>query len=318
MKRIISFFTLVVAFLLTSLFISKAFADIPVEYDRGNAKREREYISAEQCQATPCVITQSGAIRFPQKMENKYQVEIGAIHLGIYRRINLFQESSNWEQKVSERTFNRKPNRKIVDLERLLETGQTGTIYIYGLLLQQALDESDVIGLKIISIKHPEDVKEYFFRYHHEGLKWDIDMAFVQPLNIFHPNPGGIIQAAYSTIAISFSVARALDPEKNYSFLNKAFHAARFNVFTGLLLRKDVASFNGDLITDEAFDGFGGLGFTFFDFLAIGYGGNFIHSPHTTFPFVGLEVGHFVEFLRTLRTDTHTRWKRYLKEETGS
>ena len=237
------------------------------------------------------------------------------MHRGTFRRINLFQESSTFEQKLSERVFNRKPNRKIVDLERLIETGKADTIYMYGILLQQEMDESDLIGLKLISLKHPSLVEEYFFRYHQEGIKWDIDIAFVQPLNIFNPNPGNVIQAAYSTVAFSFSGARSMDPDKHYSLFNKAMRSVRFNVFAGLLIRKDVAPFNGDNITKEYIDGFGGLGLTFFNFLAMGYGGNFIRSPHTTFPFVGLEIRHLMEFLQSLQKDTHSRWRQYLKEE---
>ncbi|MBI4373892.1 MAG: hypothetical protein HY542_03345 [Deltaproteobacteria bacterium] len=39
------------------------------------------------------------------------------------------------------------------------------------------------------------------------------------------------------------------------------------------------------------------------------------NSPRTTFPFVGIEVRHLMEFIRTLKKDTHTRWRKYLKEE---
>jgi hypothetical protein len=197
----------------------------------------------------------------------------------------------------------------------MIETGKTNNIFIYGLLLQYEFDEGDLLALQITSLKNPKKVQEYYFRYHHDGYIWDLDLAFVQPINKFHPNPGGVIQAAYSTTALSFSVAKPMDPDKKYKLLSKVMRAVRFNIFSGILLRRDVASFNGDNITKDYFDGFGGAGITFFNFLAAGYGANFIQSPHTTFPFVGIEVRHLAEFLRTLKKDTHSQWKKYLKRE---
>lgn len=286
-----------------------------VAYDRGVSHHERNFIAAENCTATPCIITQWGAIRLPKGVAKNHRMELGMLHRGTFQQIHLFQESTTLEQKVSERIFTRKPNRSIVNLARLVASGKAETIYMYGLLLQYDLDEGDLMSLQLTSLKNPSHVEEYFFRYHHDGAKFDVDIAFVQPINIFHPNPGGVIQAAYSTAALSFSVARAMDPEKHYSLLNKMTRAVRFNLFTGLLLRKDVGSFNGDAITEEFFDGFGGVGVTVLDFLAFGYGGNFVRSPHTTFPFVGIEIRHLMEFLRTLKADTHSRWQKYLKEE---
>ena len=305
----------IVTLLVSCLFPWRLPAGSSVEYDRGEKKRERQFVSAENCTHNPCTITQWGAIRLSHRIARTHLVQMGALHRGMFTSIALFQESTTFEQQFSERIFNRKPNRKIVNLERLIETGGADTIYIYGLLLQYELDEADIIELKLTSLKNPTKVEEYFFRYHHDGAKFDVDIAFVQPLNLFAPNPGGVIQAAYSTVALSFSVARAMDPDKQYRLAGKMIRAVRFNVISGLLLRKDVFSFNGDNITKDYFDGFGGVGLTFFDFFAVGYGGNFVRSPHTTFPFVGLEIRHLMEFLRTLKTDTHTRWQRYLKEE---
>ena len=297
------------------LWPGEGWAKIRVEYDRGAKHKDRVYLPAEACVHSPCIITQWGAIRIPKGIATTHRVEIGAMHRGMFQSLALFQESTSLEQKLSERIFNRKPNRKIVNLERLAEQGKTEAIFLYGVLLQHELDEGDLLALQLTSLRNPSQVEEYFFRYHHDGAKFDLDMAFVQPINIFNPNPGGIVQAAYSTAALSFSVARAMDPEKHYSLPSKMVRAVRGNLFLGLLLRKDVQSFNGDNITAEFFDGFGGLGVTVFDFLAFGYGGNFIRSPHTTFPFVGLEVRHLTEFIRTLKADTHTRWQKYLKEE---
>lgn len=287
----------------------------PVEYDRGVKGKERYWIAAKECTNKPCVITQWGAIRLPKELAGTHRIEMGGLHRGNFRSISLFQESSSFEQKLSERVFYRQPNRKIVNLERLIETGKTNTIYLYGLLLQYEFDEGDLLGLKFTSLKNPEEVQEYFFRYHHEGTKWDIDFAFIQPVNIFHPNPNGVLRAAYSTGALSFSFARAMDPDKHYSLLSKTMRAVRVNLFTGILLRREVTPFNGDNIIEDRIDAFSGLGLTFLDFIALGYGGTMANSPRTTFPFVGIEIRHLMEFLRTLKKDTHSRWQRYLKEE---
>ncbi|MBI2082040.1 MAG: hypothetical protein HYT76_00580 [Deltaproteobacteria bacterium] len=298
-----------------SLSASVAHADQNVGYDRGIKGKERSWIPAEGCTLKPCVITQWGAIRLPKEFARTYRIEMGGLHRGNFRSIAIFQESSSFEQKLSERVFNRQPNRKIVNLERLIETGKTNTIYMYGLLLQYEFDEGDLLGIKFTSLKNPNNVQEYFFRYHHDGTKWDIDFAFIQPINIFHPNPNGVLRAAYSTGALSFSFARAMDPDKHYSFLSKAMRAVRVNLFTGILLRREVAPLNGDNIVEDRIDAFGGLGLTFLDFIALGYGGTMANSPRTTFPFVGIEIRHLMEFLRTLKKDTHSRWQRYLKEE---
>lgn len=286
-----------------------------VEYDRGNKKELRHFQLAETCTHTPCILTERGAIRIPKKIAQTHRIEIGYLHRGLFYSISLFQESTSLEQKLSERVFTRKPNRKIVNLERKVEKGAAETLYMYGILLQYEFDEGDLLAVKLTSLKDPTQVQEYFFRYHHAGLNWDADLAFIQPLNIFHPNPGGVIQAAYSTGALSFSVAKSLDPERDYSLFSKALHSVRANLFLGLLLRRDITTFNGDRITGDEIDGFGGLGLTFLDFLALGYGGNFVRSPHTTFPFIGIEIRHLMEFLRTLKKDTHSRWEKYLKEE---
>lgn len=311
MQRLFAF-SLFFVTLLPSL---RAGAAVLVEYDRGAKNKERAFVTADGCAHTPCIMTQWGAIRVPHRIGKIRRVELGVLHRGIFQSIALFQESTTFEQKLSERIFNRKPNRKIVNLERLVQGGKTDTIHMYGILLQYDLDEGDLIALRLSSLRDPAKSEEYYFRYHHEGAKFDVDIAFVQPINIFNPNPGGVIQAAYSTAALSFSIARAMDPEKKYSLLGKMTRAVRINLTTGLLLRKDVGDFNGDQITKEFFDGFGGLGLTFFDFLAFGYGANIVRSPHTTFPYIGIEVRHLFEFLRSLKADTHTRWQKYLKEE---
>ncbi|MBI3541436.1 MAG: hypothetical protein HY073_04800, partial [Deltaproteobacteria bacterium] len=232
-----------------------------------------------------------------------------------YVSISLFQESTSLEQKLSERIFNRKPNRKAIDLGHKVEAGQIDILYMYGFLLQYEFDEGDLIAIKLTSLKDPSQTDEYFFRFHQDGAKWDVDIAFVQPIPSFHPNPGDGIQSANSTAAISFSVGKTMDPDRHYSLGGKILRSARFHITIGLLQRREVYPFNGDNITKDFFDGFGGVGFTFFDFLAVGYAANIARSPHTTFPYVGIELRHLLEFIRSLKQDTHSQWEKYLQKE---
>lgn len=298
-------------FLLMLFFSYPLFAkeSVFLEYDRGQKGAQREFLSADRCQDVPCVITQWGAIRFSEGMK-KSHVELGVLHRGVFRSVAFFQESTTLEQKLSERLLTQKPNRKIVNLEKLLESGETNTLYLYGLLLQYELEEGDILVIRVQN-------SEYYFRYHYAGTHFDADLAFIQPINFFNPNPGSMIRAAYSTVSLSLSLKRAMDPEKHYSLMGKLSRAVRWNLMLGLLIRKDVVPFNGDNITGESLDGFAGLGVTVFDFLAFGYGANMVRSPHTTFPFVGIEMGHLLHFLHSIKSDTHTRWKKYLEEQEG-
>lgn len=303
------------SFLFVFFFLEVQAKELAVEYDRGEKNALRQYQSAEKCKDTPCVITQWGAIKLPSEIAHQYRVELGALHRGFYETITFFQQSTTFEQKLSERIFVKKPNRKIVNVPRLVERGKTDILFMYGILLHYELDEADPLILRLTSLKNPHEVYEFFFRYHHDQAKWDIDVAFVQPINLFYPNKEDTIQAAYSTASISLSIARAMDPERKYNLFSKMTRAVRINLFMGLLLRKDIATFQGDRITKDYFDGFGGLGLTFFNFFALGYGVNMVQSPHAGFPFIGLEFRHLMEFLRTLKTDTHTQWRRFMKEE---
>lgn len=301
--------------LLCLLFLPRLVWSATPEYDRGEKGGVRLFKTVIACRERPCIITQWGAIRFQKGFGRTHRIELGALHRGQFSSIAFFQESSSLEQKLSERVFNKKPNRKVVNLERLIETDKTDTLYMYGVLLQHDLDEGDLLVLRLTHWNNPKRTEEYFFRFHQQGARWDIDIAFIQPINIFTPNPGDVIQAAYSTAAVSFSVGGTMDPERKYSIPGRLVRAIRFNLFTGFLLRRDIGTVAGDRITKDHFDGFGGVGATFFDFFAVGYGVNFIRSPHTTFPFVGLELRHFLEFLRSLKKDTHTRWEKYLHQE---
>ncbi|MBI4366047.1 MAG: hypothetical protein HY543_04430 [Deltaproteobacteria bacterium] len=289
-----------------------------LHFDRGAKKGPRQFQSVETCVETPCVITQHGAWRFAPETVGRYRITMAYVHEGGQRPIELFQQSTSLEQKLGERILNRYPNRKVVNLMQMVEAGKVPIVYMYGILLQHDVDEGDLIAVRLTNSSKGIDAREFYFRYHKTGPIPDIDIAFLYPINFFNPNPGDIIQGAMGGVAFSFSVGTNMDPERRYSFLRKLVRAVRLNAFTGFLTRKELRTIGGDLIVSDAFDGFGGFGFTLFDFLNVGYGINLVRAPHATFPFVGLEVRHVFEFLRSLKRDTHTRWEKYLRHEAAA
>lgn len=288
-----------------------------VQFDPGAKKGARNFQAIGHCVDKPCVITQHGAWRFDPAVVGTQRVTMGYIHDGTLRSILLFQESTTLEQMLGERVLNRYPNRKVINLMRMVETGTTQTIYMYGLLLQHDIAEGDPIVITLTDPANSTGTHDFYFRYHRTGVVPDIDLALLYPLDYFRPNPNGAIQGATAGIAFSFSVGSNMDPERQYGWARKILRAVRFNLFTGLLSRKELTPIGGDLVVRDRFDGFGGAGITLFDFLNAGYGINFVRSPHSFFPFVGVEVRHVFEFIRSLKPDTHSRWKRYLEEETA-
>lgn len=297
---------------------SAAIAPAPppeVQYDRGEKKGARRFATTARCAELPCIVTQHGAWQFPPDVVGSYRIEMGYLHEGSLRPITLFQESTTLEQKLGERLFNRYPNRKVINLLRMVETRQIPTIYMYGILLQYDLAEGDPIVLRLTDRADPTQTHERYFRFHRTGSVPDIDLSLLYPINYFRPNPSNTIQGATAGAAFSFSVGTNMDPERHYGWAKKIFRAVRFNLFTGLINRKETKAIGGDLVVKDVFDGFGGAGITLFGFLNAGYGINFVRSPHSSFPFVGIEVRNVFEFLRTLKRDTHTRWEKYLQEE---
>lgn len=286
-----------------------------IEFDRGTKGGLRDFRGVEGCIETPCVVTQHGAWRFSPETVGAYRVEMSYIHEASQHAIGLFQQSTTLEQKFGERLLNRYPNRKIINLVRMVETGKVPIIYMYGILLQHDVREGEPVIIRLSSIADPTSVQEYYFRYHKTGAVPDIDISLLYPIDFFQPNPDNAIQGATAGIAFSFSVGTNMDPEKHYGWMRKIMRAVRLNLFTGMLTRKELKRMGGDLVVGDTFDGFGGAGITLFDFLNLGYGINFARSPHSTFPFVGLEVRHVFEFIRSLKQDTHTRWEKYLKQE---
>ncbi|MBI2346516.1 MAG: hypothetical protein HYV03_06495, partial [Deltaproteobacteria bacterium] len=187
---------------------------------------------------------------------------MGYIHEGAHRPIGLFQQSTTLEQKLGERLLNRYPNRTIVNLVRLVETGAVTTIYMYGILLQYDIREGDPVIVTLTHLTDPTRVEEYYFRYHKTGPVPDLDLSLLYPINIFHPNPGDTIQGATAGAAFSLSMGSNMDPERHYGWIRKLVRAVRFNIFLGLLTRKELTPVGGDLVVKDAVDGFGGAGMT--------------------------------------------------------
>lgn len=286
-----------------------------LEYDRGTPKGARAFQSVERCTETPCVVTQHGALRFHPDVASQYRVEVWYIHDGSVHPIGLFQQSTTFEQKLGERLLNRTPNRKIVNLTRMIETGSANTVYIYGVLLQYDVDEADPILVRLTSLADSRDVQEYYFRFHKTGPRADLDLAFIFPINHFSPNPGDTIRSANRGMAFSFSVGSHMDPDKKYPLISKLARAVRMNLMLGVVDRQLASDIAGDRVISNSVDAFAGVGLTFFDFFLAGYGYNLVRPPRSGFPFVGLEVRHVFQFIKSLKKDTHSKWEEYLRDE---
>lgn len=287
-----------------------------VEYDRGEKQGERVFASAARCVVKPCVVTQHGAVRFDPTVAKHFRVEALYIHDGSARPISLFQQSTTLEQKLGERLLNRTPNRKIVNLTRLVESGAANTIYMYGILLQYDVDEGDPMLIRLTNLQDARAVQEYYFRFHKTGPRPDLDLAFIFPVSHFKPNPGDAIRSASRGMAFSFSVGSHMDPERKYHLLSKLTRAIRLNLVFGVVDRQIASDIAGDAVISNSVDGFGGLGVTFFDFLLTGYGYNLFRAPRGGFPFMGLEIRHVFQFIKALKKDTHSKWEEYLEAET--
>lgn len=288
-----------------------------VHYDRGNKKGARNFLPSDDCTETPCVVTQHGAFQFPPEVVGNYIVRMNYIHENVLRQILLFQESTTLEQKFAERLLNRYPNRKAINLMHMVDAGKISTIYIYGLLLQNDFSEGDLISVSLTDTKDHTCTKDYFYRFHRTGAVPDIDLALLYPIEYYKPNPGNVVQGTIGGAAISMSVGTNMDPNKKYNWFSKTVRAVRLNLFTGIITRKQLGAIGGDNVTQDKIDGFSGIGVTLFEFINAGYGVNWTRTPHTFFPFVGIEVKHIYDFFRSLKPDSHSRWIKYMKEEQG-
>lgn len=157
-----------------------------VTYDTGYKKnRARNYLSGDNCTHKPCIISKYGAIHLSDKARQKHIVQLGLFHDGSYRSIALFEEGSNIDEKFTERFFNKRQNRKIFDLENVIQNSFTDTLYIYGIRLHYPLDEGDVVIIQLTDKKNPFIKTSYYFRYHRKGPIWDADVAIISPLRLF-------------------------------------------------------------------------------------------------------------------------------------
>lgn len=287
-----------------------------ITYDRGKKNGPRTYQTASQCHSTPCIVSRYGAIRLAKNVSQNYRVELGLVHKDEFTSVSLFQAASELDDKVSERLFYKRQNRKVFNLEDALNTGQIHTVYIYGIDLHHTIDEADLIVVTLRHLKNPKDVRHYYFRHHRDGPIWDLDVALITPVKFFRPNPNDVIRGASASPAFSLTLGWYADPEKKLTFGKKFLHAWKFNLASGVLIRRELVNRTADQFVDYKFDGFVGAGLTFLDFVSLGYGINFVRAPHSSFPFVGIEVRHAYEFIRSLRQSTNKKWRRYLKQQT--
>lgn len=296
----------------------QALAEKPpkLDYAVGKSKHDQNYLDASSCQFSPCVINKFAAIKLDKKIKNRYSVEIGYVHEHSYQRLSLYQASSTLDEKFAERLFNNRPNRQIFNLENDINRGANDVIFLYGIRLQYSFDEGDVLVVTLKDIKNPANVHEYYFHYHVPGPIWDIDVSLIFPINYFKPNPATVIRSSRVALGVSYSLGWYMDPTREYSFGQKFWHSFKFNIVGGALTRQEVVTYiAGDRVVDTKFDGFVGGGFTFLDFFTAGYGVNLIRSPHSTFPFVGIETKKLYELIRSTKRNTGKKWKRYLEKQ---
>lgn len=286
-----------------------------IVYDRGGKEGPRLFLSATKCRDTPCIVTQDGAIKISPQSLHEYKLEIGLFHEGVLRPVHLFQQASTLDERLAERLFNTQQNRKIFNLSRFVEEGNTEMIHIYGLTLHYEIDEGDPLILTLTRKDDAKDYKEYYFRYHQDGSFLDADLALLQPIGIFIPNPNNVIQGSNISVALSLSRGWYLDPEVPHGWLAKISHAWRGNLFLGLMSRQIIEEKGGNKATIEESDGFIGIGVTLLDFMIVGVGINVSRPPQSHFPFVGMEVGRTYKLLRSLKRSTHEQWVEYQKKE---
>lgn len=292
-----------------------AFALEEVTFDRGKKGDPRNFQSADSCQSSPCILSQRGAIRFDKKITGTHNIELGYIHEEVYSPFTYFQAASTLDEKVTQRLFNKSQNREVFNLERALRLGEEDTVHVYGMLLHYNVDEGDLFVVTLTDDKNPKKKSHTYFRYHKDGPIWDVDVGILAPINYFRPNPNRVIRGARIALGLSTTLGWYMDPERRYSFGGKLLHSFKLNMVGGLMSRRELVSLSGDQIVDDNFDGFVGGGFTFLDLIIAGVGVNLVRSPHAIFPYAGLEVKHFYQFIKSLKKSTKKRWNHYLTEE---
>lgn len=286
-----------------------------ITFDRGSKSGKRLYLLAQNCREKPCLISRDGAIKFSKQAQKQYTIEAYLVHRDQVTPISLFQSASALDDKLGERLFNRRQNRRIFNLEESLNSGKVDTIYVYGIHLHYLIEEADLIAISLKEIKNPKKQQHYYFRHHRKGPVWDVDVGLVTPIKFFRPNPGGVVRGATAAPAFSMSIGWYADPERRLGFMRKFLYAWKFNLVGGVLIRRELVNRTVDQYVDTRFDGFMGGGITLLDFVTLGYGVNLVRSPHSTFPFLGIEVKNAYHFVRSLRQSTNKKWRSYLKSQ---
>ncbi|EKD50537.1 MAG: hypothetical protein ACD_62C00510G0004 [uncultured bacterium] len=306
------FFVGLVSILFCPLIVNANLPENTITFAQGHKKNvPLVFMNATHCHKSPCVIGQYGAIKFAPGLSATHDIKLSYLHDDQMMSFSLFQEGALFKEGLFDRLVNKQRNRNVFNLEQSLAAGQTDTVYLYGVLLHYQLEEGDLIVIDIINHKDAKDKHQCIFRFHRTGPIFDADVALINPIDYFAPNPNDTVKYASISIAVSTSVGWYMNPEKDYNFAQKFLGAWRFNIFTGLLRRHELTNIGGDNIVDARFDGFVGAGFTFVDFFIGGMGVNLVRSPHTVFPFVGVEVKHLYQFMKSIKKSTKKRWNKY-------
>lgn len=295
---------------------AQATVEPKVLYSVGQDKNRHDFQEASGCRLTPCLINKYAAIQLPHGLKKRYTVELGYLHNDTHQSLAFFQSGSTLDERLNERIFNKEQNRRVFNLVNAVNSGQTDTIYLYGIRLHYEFNEGDVLVLTLTDNKRPNQSTGYYFRYHVPGPIWDLDVALLFPVNYFRPNPGSIIRSGRVALGVSYSLGWYMKPEEKYSFFRKFLYAWKFNIVGGLMTRQEVVNFTPtDRIVDTKFDTFVGGGFTFLDVVTGGYAVNLIREPRAAFPFVGIETKALYDLIRSVKRNTGKKWQRYLERQ---
>jgi hypothetical protein len=175
------------------------------------------------------------------------------------------------------------------------------------------MEEGDVIILTLTPRKGQKEELQYFFRFHQDEIVWDFDLALIQPIDVFVPNPNETLVGASITLGLTLGFGWRMDREKKYLWRSKFLYAWRANIFGGAINRR-LNTGGGNALKEEV-DGFLGVGITLLDFMLLGVGGNLANSPHAFFPVVGIEVNHLFKLLKSFKDSTHSEWIKYQARE---
>jgi len=289
-----------------------------IYYSRGHRKNDTTYKSANACVKVPCVVSQKGKIKFNRAITEKYAVEIGVVNKGKYASYSINQTPVDKDDHMSERVLQRKLNKKVLNIDQALYTGKLDVVYVYGLLLEYPMYEGDLI---VVALTDPTNILNkyyYYFRYHRDGVIFDFDVAIINPIDVFWPNPNNRLKGTDLTAGLSFSWGWNMDPEKKYNFLRKFLHCWKFNITTGVMRRNQENIVGADRVGRNYIDGFIGGGLTFLNIINGGFAVNMARSPHAVFPYVGVELKSLFNLFQSLGKSRNKKWEEYIRQEQNS